>query len=48
MHMLHLELYTSAISGSTLTVKANKPYQRRSDLINPTEILNKAKNNLPN
>ena len=40
--MLHLELYSGSGVGK-LTVRGNKPYQRRSDLINPTKILQKAK-----
>lgn len=41
MSMLHLELYSGTASGP-LTVRGNKPYQRRSDLIDPTPILDKA------
>lgn len=41
MSMLHLELYRGSASGP-LTVRANKPYQRRADLIDPTEILDGA------
>lgn len=41
MSMLHLEMYTGKGSGS-LTVRANKPYQRRSDLIDPTRVLDSA------
>jgi murein DD-endopeptidase MepM/ murein hydrolase activator NlpD len=41
MSMLHLELYRGTGTGS-LTVRGNKPYQRRSDLIDPTAILDKA------
>ena len=42
MSMLHLELYSGKAKGS-LTVRGNKPYKRRSDLIDPTPILDKAK-----
>ena len=41
MSMLHLELYSGTGSGP-LTVRGNKPYQRRSDLIDPTSILDSA------
>ena len=36
--MLHFELYDGTGSGP-LTVRSNPPYQRRSDLINPTDYL---------
>lgn len=39
--MLHFELYTGSQSGK-LTNRSNKPYQRRSDLIDPTPFLDKA------
>jgi murein DD-endopeptidase MepM/ murein hydrolase activator NlpD len=38
MSMLHFEMYSGEATGP-LTVKANKPYQRRSDLLNPTSHL---------
>lgn len=41
MSMLHLELYSGNSTGP-LTVRGNKPHQRRSDLIDPTSILDKA------
>lgn len=41
MSMLHLELYSGKATGP-LTVRGNKPYQRRADLIDPTSILDKA------
>jgi hypothetical protein len=41
MSMLHLELYSGKATGP-LTVRNNKPYQRRTDLIDPTPILDKA------
>jgi murein DD-endopeptidase MepM/ murein hydrolase activator NlpD len=41
MSMLHLELYSGSATGP-LTVRGNKPYQRRSDLIDPTPILDAA------
>jgi murein DD-endopeptidase MepM/ murein hydrolase activator NlpD len=40
-HMLHFEMYSKKTTGG-LTQRDNPPYQRRSDLINPTEILDKA------
>ncbi len=40
-HMLHIEMYTGTESGR-LTVRRNKPYQRRSDLTDPTPILDGA------
>jgi peptidoglycan hydrolase-like protein with peptidoglycan-binding domain len=43
--MLHLELYKGTASGP-LTV-STPPYQRRSDLIDPTPLLAKWKKNLP-
>ncbi len=46
MSMLHLEMYDKSASGP-LTDRANKPYQRRKDLIDPTAFLDIAKNNLP-
>ncbi len=39
--MLHFEMYSGEKTGS-LTVRENKPFQRRSDLINPTEFLDGA------
>jgi len=41
MSMLHLELYSGKVTGP-LTNPSNKPYLRRSDLIEPTSILDKA------
>lgn len=40
-NMLHLELYAST-ARSALTVKGNPPYQRRSDLIDPTKSIDMA------
>jgi len=40
-HMLHFELYTGTESGK-LTVRSNKPYQRRADLVDPTNYLDNA------
>jgi len=37
--MLHIEFYSNPLDRSSLTVKDRPPYQRRSDLIDPTEIL---------
>jgi len=39
--MLHLELYAGTGTGA-LTVRSNKPYQRRSDLFDPTTWLDAA------
>lgn len=36
--MLHFELYSGTGRGS-LTVRGNPPYQRRSDLVNPTQLM---------
>jgi len=41
MTMLHLELYAGSGSGP-LTVRANIPFQRRSDLVDPTPVLDAA------
>ena len=41
-----LELYSGTAKGP-LTDRKDLPYQRRSDLIDPTSILDKAKNILP-
>ena len=41
MSMLHLELYSGSETGP-LTQRGNSPYKRRSDLIDPTEILDNA------
>lgn len=40
--MLHLELYAHTATGG-LTVRSNKPYQRRSDLFDPTTWLDAAR-----
>ena len=42
MSMLHLELYSGEEAGA-LTNRNNSPYKRRSDLIDPTPVLDKAK-----
>jgi hypothetical protein len=39
--MLHLEIYAGTASGQ-LTVQGNPPYKRRSDLLDPTPILDLA------
>ncbi|MCW9048548.1 MAG: hypothetical protein OQK46_10755, partial [Gammaproteobacteria bacterium] len=41
MSMLHLETYKGTLTGS-LTVRSSKPYQRRGDLFDPTQMLDKA------
>ena len=40
-NMLHLEMY-STTKRSALTVRSNKPYQRRVDLIDPTGSIDQA------
>jgi len=40
--MLHFELYSGRSRGP-LTVRRNKPFQRRSDLLDPTAFLDKLK-----
>jgi len=40
--MLHLEMYSGTADGS-LTVRANRPYQRREDLMDPSEFLDIAR-----
>lgn len=44
--MLHLEVFSNPLDKSSLTVKENKPYQRRKDLMNPTDILLKLEEKL--
>lgn len=44
--MLHFELYSGAASGH-LTQRNNPPYQRRSDLLNPTPYLEMWEKRLP-
>jgi murein DD-endopeptidase MepM/ murein hydrolase activator NlpD len=39
--MLHLEMYAGSASGP-LTVRGSKPFQRRSDLLDPTPVLDAA------
>jgi murein DD-endopeptidase MepM/ murein hydrolase activator NlpD len=38
--MLHFELYAGTVEGS-LTIRANPPYQRRADLLDPTSLLDR-------
>lgn len=45
MSMLHLEMYDKSATGN-LTNTNNLPYKRRSDLVNPTSILDQASKNL--
>lgn len=40
-NMLHLEMYATS-SRAPLTVRKNRPYQRREDLMDPTPSINKA------
>lgn len=44
--MLHFELYSGTASGA-LTQRSNPPYQRRSDLLNPTPYLEMWESRLP-
>jgi murein DD-endopeptidase MepM/ murein hydrolase activator NlpD len=39
--MLHFEMYSGTGTGP-LTVRSNKPFQRRNDLIDPTQMLDTA------
>ncbi|MFO1372573.1 MAG: peptidoglycan DD-metalloendopeptidase family protein [Candidatus Competibacteraceae bacterium] len=39
--MLHFEMYAGTASGA-LTVRSNQPFQRRSDLLDPTSYLDQA------
>jgi murein DD-endopeptidase MepM/ murein hydrolase activator NlpD len=39
--MLHLEMYTGKATGQLSLKHSSNPFKRRSDLINPTEILDK-------
>lgn len=41
-HMLHFEMYDNSATGP-LTVRRNPPFQRRSDLIDPTPYLDSAR-----
>lgn len=47
MKMLHLELYKNAKDKGPLTVRANKPRQRRLDVTDPAPYLDKWVKNLP-
>jgi murein DD-endopeptidase MepM/ murein hydrolase activator NlpD len=38
--MLHFEVYAGTMHGE-LTVRANKPFQRRADLLNPSDLLDR-------
>ena len=38
--MLHFELYAGTLTGP-LTVRSNKPFCRRADLLNPTSLLDR-------
>lgn len=44
--MLHFEKYTGSLTGN-LTVRSNYPYQRRNDLVRPTEFLDKLLGSYP-
>ena len=44
MSMLHLEAYKGTANGA-LTVRSAKPYQRRSDLFDPTKLLDSSSMN---
>ena len=41
--MLHFEVYEGTLDGP-LTIRANKPFQRRADLLNPTALLDRLAN----
>ena len=43
--MLHLELYSGKANGP-LSNRRNPPFQRRSDLLNPTGLLDRLKDEL--
>ncbi len=45
--MLHLEIYDGSATGILRATLSESPYQRRKDLINPTDILNMAQKRLP-
>ncbi|MEJ3629800.1 hypothetical protein ABRZ79_18960 [Vibrio vulnificus] len=45
--MLHLEIYDGSATGILRAPLSESPYQRRKDLINPTDILNMAQKRLP-
>ena len=46
LSMLHFELYKGTGDGP-LTNKSNKPFQRRSDLIDPTQLLKSLMSEMP-
>ncbi len=47
--MLHLELFSGALTGELTTAKtvANRPYDRRKDLMDPTALLDSLRDRLP-
>jgi murein DD-endopeptidase MepM/ murein hydrolase activator NlpD len=45
--MLHLEIYSGAYGKGGLTNRKNQPFQRRSDLQNPTPLLDRLVNDVP-
>ena len=47
--MLHLELFSGALTGELTTAKtvANRPYYRRKDLMDPTALLDSLRDRLP-
>lgn len=45
--MLHFEIYENSKLTGPLTVHANLPYKRRSDLANPTAMLDRARSSMP-
>lgn len=45
--MLHLEIYSGAESGPLTQRRSSSQYKRRTDLLNPTRILDNAKKSLP-
>lgn len=44
--MLHFEKYTGSLKGN-LTIRGNMPYQRRNDLVRPTEYLDRLSQTFP-
>ena len=46
--MLHFEVYSKPYGIGGLTDRKNKPYQRRSDLIDPTSLLDRLRRHVQN
>jgi hypothetical protein len=45
--MLHFEVYTGSYGVGGLSDRRNKPFNRRSDLIDPTGLLDLLNNDFP-